>query len=278
MAKNKQISYPYPVLYGTCEDYKKARFETNISVYRDYTVKASCKVINGRDIKQLMTQRKAAFVLEITSPKTWYNQSIRSYDGIFPTLSLPAGEVRDTILLQTYIVAMEEIRGFSSTDFISDYDGMTFTFQPGDIIGVGEQKAVDIVYEEEEVRKGKPIIVFDQGEHNELSVAFDDNEAIHIVVPKNVYERIAVLQQGSKTNQRQILAVLAVPALVQVLQNMVDIGEDQPMAETKWYKTLLKRLQEYYAGSWRTECREQPVRVAEKLLEDVYIDAVTALE
>lgn len=278
MSKNRTISYPYPVLRDVCEDYQKARFDSTISVDQHYEVEASGKVVNARSIRQLLKQQKAAYVLEVKCPKTWYSTYFMSYTGVFEKFTLPSGKVKDTVILTLYLVVTKPIQKFFTNDFIADYEGIYFNFQPGDIIGIGTSKEIPIIYSKEVVKAGKPIIKFEKAADNKLRIAFDDTEAIHIILPDAVFNQLALLQgHGITKHERVINSILVVPAIMQVLQCITSTA-DEALIETKWYKSIIKRLQEMYGGNWKSECHEEPMRVAEALLDNIYVDAIKTLE
>lgn len=237
-----------------------------------------CKVVNARFIRSLLEKEKAAFVLEVQSSKTWYSKCFVSYTGAFEPFKLLAGCVKDTVILKVNLVVMKSIRNFSSSDFISDYEGIAFNFQPGDVIGIGDTREIPVIYNKEEVKKGKPIIKFDKAPDNKLRVSFDDEEAIHVILPEEVFIQLSLLQEhGKRENEKIINSILIVPALMQVLQVIVS-SKDSAMVEAKWYKSIVKRLQGLYGGQWQSECQDEPMRVAEAILHDVYIEAIKVLE
>ena len=272
---NPNISYPYPVIRVSEEDYQSTIFKGNLKVELQpdsYIVRPDFE-INNAGITTLIEEGKLTYAVEIQSPATWFRK-LFPVKGNTP-IRLEPDFVHERVELTPCIIATTQIPGFTNDDFEKEYKGMTFNLNAGDVIAIGEIRTFDALYQDDMIKNGtSPVTIVRSENAKEISCDFSGN-LIEITLPADQHD--SYLECGYKPEKYKALnAVLSIPALVEaigIIANDVNYPNQPSGLESKaWYKTIvvnLKRVAENKEDKYR-QLLENPFASAELLLGNNY--------
>lgn len=144
--------YPYPVLWEANDDYKSSKFDCKISITQgirrlildiDFT-------LTNKEMKELIKNGKAEFVLHIECPSTSYRNIVKT-DLSTSTVELDAKNLKDTIALCPFVIVKEDIADWVNSNWNDDYAGISFDYVKGGILAIGERQTFDVEKEAEEL-------------------------------------------------------------------------------------------------------------------------------
>lgn len=144
--------YPYPVLWEANDDYKNSKFDCKVNVtqgIRRLILDMEFTLIN-KEMKELIKNGKAEFVLHIECPVTSYRNIVKT-DLNTSTVELEAKNLKDTIALCPFVIAKEDIPSWVNSNWNDDYDGISFDYEKGGILAIGERLTFDVEKEAEEL-------------------------------------------------------------------------------------------------------------------------------
>lgn len=279
---NPNISYPYPLIRVSEEDYHSTIFKGNLKVELQpdsYIVRPDFE-INNSDIATLIEDGKLTYAVEIQSPATWFRK-------LFPVkentpIRIEPSFVHERVELTPCIITTTQIPGFTNDDFEEEYKGMTFDLNAGDVIAIGEIRTFDALYQDDIIKNGSsPVTVVRSETAKEISCDFSGS-LIEITLPADQHDRY--LECGYKQEKYKTLnAVLSIPALVEaigIIANDVNYPNQPSGLESKaWYKTIvanLKRVAENKEDKYR-QLLDKPFASAELLLGNNYASTLQYL-
>lgn len=276
---NANINYPYPVIRAYVEDYQttvfKGAFVVNLQP-DGYLVRPNFEIQND-GIKNLIADGKMTYALEVQSPATWFRRLYLIKDN--KSIRLDPAFLHERVELTPCIVATMPISGFENEDFETEYSGMTFDINVGDIIAIGEKRSFDALYQNDIIKNGTSIVSV-AGEDSAKEIICDfTGSVIKITLPAEQYEDY--IECGYlKTKYKTLNAILTIPALVEAIGIIASDENNQEHTsgfESKaWYKTImvnLKRAAENNETKYR-QMLGKPFAAAELLLGNNYAFAL----
>jgi|SRR5208283_516334 len=278
----KPRQFPHPVLSDFSDDLVGCDFQASLlpSVTSStYNFNASF-ITSCSDLQSLINTGKACYAVHIECAKTRYRTLHKSDAGVF-SFSIPAARLDGTVELSCFILAEDNIDGYSSSFFHSDYAGASFRIMQGDILAVAENKSFEADKQIEEI-KNIPSIFSIQPNKNEEAPPLDVGLGTHKIViflSEDNFSRYQLLK-GNRDMSPIFFQMLIMPALVFVLEILKKKPEDvEDFDDKRWYKVLSKKLAE--AGYKITELDDNPdssVQIAQKLVGEPLPLSLKALE
>lgn len=244
---NTKINYPYPVIRSYKEDYKNTIFKGSLSVGWQpdgYLISLNFSV-NNDGINKLISLGILTYAVEVICTSTWYRKLyIISDDN---DIYIDSKLVHELVEVIPCIVAKQKITDFKNDDFEEEYQGIIYEINAGDIIGIGERRTFDALYQNDVVKNGKSIVEI---RHNEVDECFRcdyNGSVIEISLPLNQYNNY--IDCGyNKTKYKLLNAIVVVPALVggiDIIYQDENCEKDEnrsQLSSKSWYKTIKTNL------------------------------------
>lgn len=234
--KNKLTPYPILSLYN--DDYLNSSFEVDINVeckFNELLVDAKFK-LNNSDLKQLILDGLAVYTLHIECPMTSFR---KKYDTDQTELSfkIATDNLKEKVEICSYIVACDDILNYSNKNFHSDYDGVCFNIEKGNILAIGTGKDVTIIKNNDDLENLPSIIKIcpmKDLKKGTISVDTDDSNYILVGVYEGIIEKYYEL--GKSKYKNTVMTLILLPVIELVLLRMKYSDEDEK--EKKWYRVI----------------------------------------
>jgi len=261
------------------EDYQTTVFKGALVVNLQpdgYLVRPNFEIQNS-GINDLITEGKMTYALEVQSPATWFRKLFLINEN--NPIRLDPAFLHERVELTPCIVATMHISGFSNKDFATEYSGMSFDINAGDIIAIGEKRIFDALYQNDIIKNGSSIVNIVGSDSAKEVICDFTGSVIKIILPAEQYEDY--IECGYlKTKYKTLNAILTIPVLVEAI-GIIASDENNPEQtsgfETKaWYKTIvvnLKRVAENNEAKYR-QMLGKPFASAELLLGNNYVFAL----
>lgn len=271
--------YPYPVLSSGNDDYSGSSFTftPNISkgpreIVFDFTLDLQDDVLN-----QMISEGRAEFVVHIECPYTAYREMIR---GSSERCSRHVVESRlnGKVSVCAFVVAKQDIRGYTNPAFNVDYSDISFDIERGGILAIGGQCSIDITKETEELGKVPSIFsICRSAMDSDESMKIDlDGEKIAITLCAESFNNYRVMS-ASPVYLSVFHSILIMPALIYVFEVLKCDGTEN-YEQHRWYKAICRTLtKQGLKMDQNTLDTYESFELAQKLLELPVNKAITAL-
>lgn len=268
---NVNINYPYPLLREYAEDYKSTIFTGELSVRLEpdgYVIHPSFDVEN-EEIRSLIKAGLLMYAIEVQCVSTWFRRLYRIIDNNIVRLN--SQEIHEIVELTPCIIANKSFKGFKNVDFEEEYQGMSFDINAGDIIGIGQKRTFDALYQNDIIKNGSSIVnIGGSDQIKEITCDFNGS-VIQITLPKDQYSDY--MDCGyNRIKYKSLNAILTIPALVEAIMTIANDeknpDETSGFENKSWYKTIvvnLKRYAENNENKYR-QLLDKPFASAELLL------------
>lgn len=275
--------YPYPVLSTYSDDYKTGAFDVSIDIVRDgYNLRVDfIATLTSPSLAELIKNGQAKYVYHFECAQTGYRTIVQTdkTSEVFPLLSK---QVNGKLQICPFIVAVDDITGYSSNDFHDDYAGTSFDIEAGCVLAVGKMVTVDISKDIDELANTPSIFSIIRNADaacKQMLVDFSGRKIL-IKLPLDDYYSY---KQLSKTPSAQAIlnSLTVIPALTYVLEELKSLTPDErnENSDSLWYRTLSKTLLTQFdcdiesADFNSQNCLE----LAQKLINDPISDAFKML-
>ena len=221
--------YPYPVLSTYSDDYQSGKFNVVIEPHKEgYHLRVDFTVeLTNEALKNLIRSGQAKYVYHMECAQTGFRKVFQT-GAVITSEVLSDKHLNGTLQICPFIVAVEDIHGYSSKDFHEDYHGISFDIEAGCIMASGKMVTVHISKDVDELERMPSIF---------------SGWKILIKLPTEDYYSY---KQLSKTPQIQSVlnSLTIVPALIYVLSELkrVSVSEREEHEENLWYRILAKTL------------------------------------
>lgn len=273
--------FPHPVLSNDRDDYIDSSFSNNLIIdhIADKLVFRFNSLLDNEDILRLINNKKASLIYRIESSQTMYRE-VFMVDFGENKIYIDESDLKGKIVVETYIVALENIYKFKSCKFHSDYKGLVFNLLRSDIIAIGEKFNFRLDKDMEELYNIPSIFLISRvdDENMDMRVSFE-GEKINIILNNEDY----VSQQNLSTNpvyQPILHAMIIMPALIYLFTDLQDADDlrFEELSEKRWFKSIdgiLRKmnlaLESYYIR------QESPYRLAQLILDNPLNRALKSL-
>ena len=185
---NININYPYPVIREYTDDYQSTEFIGELKVLLEpdgYAVHTNFE-INNKGIQILLSKRILTYALEVQCVSTWFRKLYPIHEN--RVIRLDPQMIHERVELIPCIVAATSIEGFTNEDFAEEYQDMKFDLNAGDIIGIGQKRTFDALYQNDIIKNGSSIV--DVGGNDKLKEIQCDfsQSTIKLTLPADQYE------------------------------------------------------------------------------------------
>lgn len=253
-------SYPHPVLGNNDDLGGSFRVELPYELGRDKVVLNPTFFLKNANIEDLIKQGKASFVAEVECKSTFFRRSYSTRSTI-EKFSIPASSLRERVSVGFYICADQYIEGYHPSEPHSDYEGVPFDIDKGDVLAIGGYSSFIALKSFDPLRP--PVSSFMsimEGFHHEGPIQVDyETEKITIILSKVDWKSYLEI-----FGQKAILGILhssiVFPVLVDSIHKMRTMGGEYE--NTNWYG----RLEAILDANGLQEI--DPIEAAQKILNN----------
>jgi hypothetical protein len=236
---------PYPILDNYGDDY------INSSFLADYELTTQFSEVYGKikfdlkndDIKSLIDDGKAEYLIHIECPATCYRSKISTAENEVE-FKLNSRDLSKKIEIRTFIVLTVDISDYSSVNFHPDYAGQKFDLSAHQIIAIGTAMDYNVENDDKDLDSLPSIfkiVKMKDTKKGSLSVNTDNDDHIIIGLAEDVYELYGNL--GKTTFKSTAFTLLLLPALIIILQRMHDYQNDEDFKNRHWFQVINKLLE-----------------------------------
>lgn len=237
---------PYPILCGFNADYKDSSFNASIrftcssdKVKGDITFQ-----LDNREMKELIKQGKAVYLVHVESPLASYRKKFISKEEHLQ-LAIEKEELASIIEVCTFVVATTDIDGYHSASFNTFDSDLCVTLSKGNILAIGPAQEIEL-----ERKNGSPsdadslikIRKNAKGRPASIYVDTDSDDYILLGLDEDLIDLYCETARGKY--RQTVFSMLFLPAMVIILERMIEdaAGEERNLEEKKWYKAIVELL------------------------------------
>lgn len=236
--------FPYPIIGEGFDDYKISTFTSNIIIdtYGNKIRVTADFNLNNDYILNLIKNDYLIYAIHIECSETSFrNVYLSKVDSI--TVEIEDSKISGKVEIASLLVCNKNIYNYTNYDFNEDYEGVFFTFEKGNIIGIGGEVKANIDKTKEELGKLPSIISIIMKKSSEKYFNINcDGDKIKIILNEEDYEKYRNISNVGKF-QGIFHSMIAMPALIYVFDLMKDGIEDYE--NYRWFRSLRKSLERY---------------------------------
>ena len=238
--KLKNSLTPYPVL-SSGDDYLNVSFNVELSSNptTDGVFIAIKFDLNDEALLKLVEEGKAQYAVHVECPYTYWRKFKTSHQNVI-VFEVNSDDVSGDVEVCTFLVATQDIKGFSSPNFHSDYAGHTFDIFKGGILASSDSFKMDMT-NDVTGENTESIIAITEGEKNQaidISVNTDGSDKIYVSLKPELYALYERLAAGKYEDI--IFSLILNPVLQTVLERISTTPDSYN--DARWYKTIIKSL------------------------------------
>ena len=242
--KLDNISFPHPVLGLTGENSSEEAdvmglFEVGqiLSSGSKIAINVDYQLLNSPQLQRLIADGKAQFACEVSCRKTVFRQVFLSSSSEHP-FTLSADDLRDQIVFEYFILAIEEFQYKDEGGWHPDYSGQTFEIKRGMVLAYGGSLKHMLERTQVASKKGASLISVECGEKDSGPFEIDVNEeTLTVFLPKKIYLAFDTLYNNNTRYAINFHASLVIPTLVHALTLMAtEAGKE--FQDKQWYQAL----------------------------------------
>lgn len=235
--------YPYPVLWKNNDDYINSSFDCDIDIKRSFeivTIQVKFK-LKDKLIDELIKNKKAEYVVHIESPATSYRLIKASAQKEF-CFDLKDEHLLGTVSLCPFIVVKEKIENYYNPKFNSDYEGIEFSLDVGNILAIGSQYKFTVEKNSEELADVPSIFtVYKREDDDSIDMKVEINsDKIRIGLNRDVYENYNQIVSLQMSMIDTVNTAILFPVLIYVIEQLKEKMEDYE--DYRWFQALKRML------------------------------------
>lgn len=242
MKQNNQ-NFPYPVLIKGSQDYVNSSFSIMFSSlpkecggYINFSISYE---LNCVGLQEMLNKKEAAVVLQVLCSETSYRK-LFTFESQDIEISLNKKEFIGKIIINSFIVALEDKNNYLLKEHNSLYFSTEQTINKGDKLAIGETLSFKL-NKYDSLRPISSIVLIKLNKLNKVAVDVDlSGEKIVIFLSKEIFDEYKMLREYPKL--RSYLSVnLVLPAIAEALFELKNNYESLDQ-DKKWVFTLNKML------------------------------------
>ena len=233
--------FTYPVLSEEKDDYDNSVFDVEEQYGMDGVNYLHFRFIikmNNPELQHLVDLGEAEYVIHMECSTTAFRTTFYSISE-YIECDVPIGRLNGKLDITALIIAKKEIKGFTSTDLNEDFQGITFDFSKGNILGYKNLSSLDIVKNFEEFSNASSIFVIYKRlttEPKPIDVNIDGPQ-IKVGLGTNEYD---IYSRFCKKPQFQPIlnSMIVFPALVYVFEELQQKDGIEFCEDKAWFISL----------------------------------------
>ncbi len=236
--------YPYPVLAPTFNnDYIDSDFNIEMTIECSSTeiIVNFIPILSNKGLKNLIDQKKASFVVHIECSLTSYRILVKvDEDGL--VYKIPADKVEGLITFCPFIVANENIFGYTNDKFNEDYKGISFDIEKGNILAVGQDLTMYPEKENDDLANVPSIFAVTEIKDPERKNIVIDNVStnkINIQLPENEFTQFKIAMNNPAAKS-VIHSMIIIPALMKCINDLKNPEFYMQYSDRRWARAIKK--------------------------------------
>lgn len=235
-------SFPHPVV-GNGDDVPGAAFQATFEYSSDTQfyyigVAIAC---SSRTLRRMIQRGDACYVVHIECSNTMFR---RAYE--FATeahrLQVPASHLNDTVEVNTFVRAKQDIPSYKVDGAHADYGDATFRVRAGDVLAVGEGQLFEAETQHDSLKRVGSIMVIERSQHDgDHPMMIELNaEKIRILLCAGDFEAYRKLKLVPHLTSH-LTTTIVLPVLIEALHVLK--SEDAGYSHLKWHRNLQRRTE-----------------------------------
>jgi len=184
-------------------------------------------------------------------------------------ISIPLYDLRDNVVISAYAYAKETITGFTDSDFLEDYQGVSFNIEKYDIIACDDGFTQKVKYDESEDTKVSSIflVVKDIETRSDVVRVNERQRNIVLNVPGNYFNMYDKMKMITYL-QNVFFAAMLIPALSAILERYKNDDLDDLRYRFDWFSSIEKAYEKNYGSKLTNESLQKTdsIELAQNLL------------
>ena len=240
--------YPYPVLAGFNDDYINNNFNIDMSIQMqpNEIIVTFNPLLDNEEMLTLIDNNKAGFIVHIEC-------SLTSYRKVFwvskenNEFRIPADKIEGLITFCPFVVAITDIQNYSNKNFNSDYEGISFDLEKGNILAIGKEVQTRIEKENDDLANVPSIFAVTEIKDKEKKDIIIDNTGnkIQIQLPSESFLEFK-LAMANPNSMSVLHSMIIIPALMKCFEDIKSKPDELYLFEDRrWFRVVKKALKKY---------------------------------
>lgn len=235
--------FAYPILSDEKNDYKESIFSIDYeqtmqgvnSLQLSFDIAMNCQ-----ELEDLILNGYAEYVIHLECTTTAYRKVLHSVTKHIEHV-IPIGRINGTLDAVAFVILKKRVTKFICTDWVEDFNGMTFDLFQGSILAYQNLTSLDITKDYEEFTNADSIFsiykrITDEDKPTEIML---DSSKIRIGLGSRDYKVYAVY--SAKTELQPLFhSMLILPALVYVFEELKQDDGEETYHNKEWFLALEK--------------------------------------
>jgi hypothetical protein len=235
--------------------------------------------INNAKITNLIKNGKAEAVIIVECSATIFRKMYSiSFEPI--DIKIPLLDLRDQVVISSFIYAKENIEFYKDEDFLEDYDGYSFAIEKYDILAIDDGFTTKIEYDEIEDKKVSSIFsIIKSSDENLRTMKINSGDRkIIIYLPSKQFDYYDNMKRNDNF-QNIFFSIITIPALILCLQQLQDEndGIDSIKLNYGWFGSIVNGFKKNH-GYELTDDEFEKLDVSELAQELMNYGSVNAIE
>lgn len=233
--------FTYPVLSDEKDDYKESFFSVDYeqSMQGVNSLRLSFDIaMNCHELEQLIIDGKADYVIHLECSTTAYREVLHSVSKHIEHV-IPIGRINGSFDAVAFIILKKNITGFFCTDWVDDFQDITFNLFTGSILAYQNLSSLDVTKDYEEfTNAGSIFAVYKRITEDNCPAEINlESNKIRIGLGTKDYDVYAVYS-GKTELQSLFHSMLILPALVYVFEELRQEGGEETYHNKEWFLDL----------------------------------------
>lgn len=162
------------------------------------------------------------------------------------SMEIPIDKFNKKVDINYLILADQDIPYYKNSDTHSDYHGVTFKINKGDILAFSQSQTIFI--EKQPITKTNSIFKVSKSplEKSEPFKIFLNSNQIDIELPPGTFEKVGYLQNFGDDTNKLLQSIVYLPSLIDTLFRIQELSQIEygldDYVNLDWYRTLEKKL------------------------------------
>ena len=201
-------------------------------------------------LQQMIKDGKAEYVYHLECAQTGFREAIQTSEKMYDYL-LKHERVCGKLQICPFIVAKEDIHGYTNSSFHPDYEGVSFDIEAGCLLAIGAPREMTIEKENDDLAKIPSIfsIIRNLDQNASCMTVETGKERIIIKLPMEDFTKYSLIDKGTLLSDT-LNSMVVVPALIYAIDEIKQLDpSERYMYEEEgraWYTTIKKVLNENF--------------------------------
>lgn len=280
--------FPYPTLNNVVERscFNNTRYSFECNDYSDeqyYVLEDAHIKINNEILESMIDNGILGVGMIIECSATIYRKMFEL--KLTPqTIKIGIGNLRDKVVVSCFIYAKQDIDKFANTDFLDDYEDITFKIEKNDIIAIDDGYTTVIDFDESSDKKVSSIFEVIRNKNVETMTVEGNTRSIVISLPEEEFANYNTLSKNDNY-QNIFFSMLAIPALNLCLKEIqynirLEVYDfDSIEIEYRWFVSIKNAYKKVYGMELTEEIFKMidTCALSQKLLNNGVLNGVKDL-